>query len=730
MRSLIRAASLLLFSARVFAIEPVIGTETPIASQPGGTSASLTSSPAAAASPTGYYVAWFDSAHPVGDPRLVGMRVSRAGEALDGFGITLAAHASAGDLKVSWNGNDYAVVSGAQHWLISPAGDVRGPFGNPPPGLTVRSARGETVIVESLGSTKLTYIDNGIRTDSVTLSGSALTIHVVLPVENDWVVLASDQAGTAGTIRWFRVNRQSVIASNVINANPLQRSIAASPSDIVITWTTRRALSANQDLVDLGQTIVDLRSGAFRDEILESNTVSTGASPYRTAPFVFFDGNAFVYVTTHLENDQYIIRTKSAGVVRTAATSDSRHPLSAAVVGSGAGNLLVWQIAQPRSDRSGSTLLSRAFERVFEFDQARTPVTLSRAPATQVQPRAAVGAAGMFTAWREVSDTGRIVGRFFPTLGAASARIDLSGTSGDTDALAVAANVDTYLVAWRELDLLALSNGAFVPLRLRIKVRRFDANGVSLDPTPILIVDHTAVAEGFGDSGVSAVDDGATFVIAWSGEFGKLHLARIPSRGPVFAGVRILDEQPEAGPVLLRPNNGGLTLFWTTTSLKGALLRTNLVPETPLTLVDEEDVLFDVAAKDDELLIAWSSSSGCLRSRRFTLALNAIEPSRVLVCDGTPYLPATTWDGTRWWVAAAGTNAEQPLRGWRLFLDGAPEPPVTILAREQRALHPELVRTPAGLSALYARLDEASSFTWHAFLRPIIVKSRGRAVRH
>src|SRR6185436_9237108 len=346
MRSLIRAASLLLFSARVFAIEPVVGTETPVAAQPAGTSASLTSSPAAAASPTGFFVAWFDSAHPAGDPRLVGMRVARTGEALDGFGITLAAHAAASDLKVSWNGNDYAVVSGAQHWLISPAGAVRGPFGNPPPGITVRSSRGETVIVEAIGNTKLTYIDNGVRTDSVTLSSSALTIHVVLPVENDWVVLAGDQAGT---LRWFRVNRLSVISSNVINANPLQRSIAASPSDIVITWTTRRALSPNQDLVDFGQTIVDVRSGAFRDEIFDSAVVATGASPWRTAPFAFFDGKDFVYVTTHLENDQYVIRMRSAGVLRTVATSDARHPLTAAVVGSGGANLLVWQILQPRA---------------------------------------------------------------------------------------------------------------------------------------------------------------------------------------------------------------------------------------------------------------------------------------------------------------------------------------------------------------------------------------------
>src|SRR5688572_11902501 len=135
MRSLIRAASVLLFSARLFAIDPVVGTETPIAPQPIGTSASLTSAPVAAASPTGFFVAWFDSAHPLGDVRIVGTRVTRTGEVLDGSGITLAAQAPASDLSVSWNGNDFAVVSGAHHWLISPAGAVRGPFAPPPPGL-------------------------------------------------------------------------------------------------------------------------------------------------------------------------------------------------------------------------------------------------------------------------------------------------------------------------------------------------------------------------------------------------------------------------------------------------------------------------------------------------------------------------------------------------------------------------------------------------------------------
>lgn len=727
MRSLIRAASLLIFSARLFAIDPVVGTETPIAPQPIGTSASLTSAPAAAASPTGFFVAWFDSAHPLGDVRIVGTRVTRTGEVLDGSGITLAAQAPASDLKVSWNGNDFAVVSGAHHWLISPAGAVRGPFAPPPPGLTVRSSFGETIIVQSIGNTTLTYIDNGVPTNSVILSSGAMTIHLVLQAENDWVVLASDQAGT---IRWFRANRQGIVLSNVINANPLQRSIAASPSEIIITWVNRRPLSANEDLVDLGQTIVDARSGAFRDELLESTIVPAGTSPYRTSPFVFFDGNSFAYVTTHLENDQHLIRMRSAGVLRTVATSDLRHPLTAAAVGSGGGNLLVWQVTQPRTDRSGSTLLSRAFERVTDFDQPRAAVILTRALATQLQPRAATGVLGMFTAWREVTDTGRIAGRFLPSTGTAPARIDLSGTAGDADALAVAANVDTYLVVWREIDLLPLSSGAFLPDRYRIKLLRFDTNGVALDAAPILIVDHTAPGAGFGETRLSALDDGGTFVIAWVGEFGKLHLARIPTRGPVFVGVRILEELPKAGPVVVRASNGGVTLFWSTTSLKGALLRANLVPETPMTLVDDEDVLFDAAAKENELLLAWSTPGGCLQTRRFTLGLNPIEASRALVCDGTPYRPATLWDGKRWWVAAASTNADQPLSAWRLFLDGAAESATTIVGRERRPLDPELVRTPAGLSVLYARLDETSSFTWHAFLRPIIVTSRGRAVRH
>jgi len=670
-------------------------------------------------------VAWIDSSYPLGTPRLVVQRLSRDGEMLDPFGVTIAEVAPAADVEVSWNGSKYVVISGTQMWRVGVDGSVEGPL-SPVHETFARSDSGETVVVVSNGNTTLWFVaSNGARTNPVVLSNSELSVKVLMPVATDWVVLGTDPADH---VRWIRVNRQGVVLSNVIATGGLQRSFAASRSHIVISWLNIGPLNANEDTIVFGYTIIEPPSGISRDEFLDNTTVLHGTTPYTSVPVVVFDGVKFSFISSHFEDGEHSIRVRTNSTdVRTITGSDSLHPISAMTLATGYGNLLVWRMAQPRSRRSGSTLFAIPFENADEIEFGPM-LQLTTAPATQVQPLAATGASGILVAWRDVSDTSQISARFFPSSGDAPPDFAVSPGTAETDGHAVAATADTFVVAWRELDFVPLSSGGVLASKMRVVVSRYDADGNVLDEEPVVIADMAAPGSELGRRAISVIGDGSSFVVAWVGAFGKMFATRIAARGPIFASVRPTLEAPLAGPVLARAG-GRVLALWSTNSLFGAGFNENLVLETPVDLLDGGEILFDAAGNDHELLIAWSDSS-CIWTRRFTPGLVPLEPERTLLCDDQSYTPAVTWDGERWWVAAASTNATQALRAWRLGADGSAGEPIFLATSEQRPIDPELVPTASGLSALYSRIDESAAFTWRAFLRPIFQKIRSRAVRH
>ena len=366
----------------------------------------------------------------------------------------------------------------------------------------------------------------------------------------------------------------------------------------------------------------------------------------------------------------------------------------------------------------------------------------------------------MFTAWRETGAMDRIVARFHPSSGAPTDLVDVSNArlAQNLGDFAVAATADAFLVVWREIE---LEKWEF---KMRVVMRRYDANGVALDPAPVDITER--IPPGYAETGVSAIGDGSSFVVSWfsriSTNYGdiaqNLFVVRIPSRGEVDPQpLTVAVEDAILGPQLVRLG-GKITVLQQVRlnrrkSITARTLGDDLAAGSSNFLQDQkafvamdevvflpmEHLYFSAAANDHELLLAWSDPDArfhCVHSRRFTANLIAIEPPHMVGCapNDDPYeyvhgyQPAAGWDGRNWWVTATYRSGLIQMNAWRLAADGSAGAPLSVVAGDQGPGDAALVPVPGGIFAMYVRADETVAYSTRAFMRSIGTAQRRRAV--
>ena len=750
-----------LASLAAFAAAPLSDSERPLAPAP--IIADGLTELGAAGSPYGFLLAWYENGS------LRAARLSQDGEVIDRDPIIIPS-TYFGTPVVEWNGSDYVVgwpfqpfypdPARKRVWNVSPEGVVRGPFDRP----VQRNGRGESLAVETevfgRWATFIAIAENGARRSLATVNTlNTLIPYMIVPVGDGWGVLATE----IGRARWFTLNPDGTYYSNVFGQSVSFRSIVRHENEIAYSWANFQT-----GVPDVGYNVVDIRTGGYRTEVLRPSSPGTNSS----TPVLAYSGSELIAAWVDAEpraGGRNTLYVKSRGVTRTIATYDSMQSVMP-VLASGARNLIAWGVS------NFPPVFSQTFARTFvdagELEDGRAPQTLREGPATQLAPRAAASSNGFFAAWSEQAPTPRIVGRFYPAAGAPSEPVAVS-EPGQFRSHDVAFGNGTYLVAWSELDYGFTYTGGLGIAELRIQMRRYDATGAPLDAAPVTIV--RIEASPYLSTGVAAINDGTTFVIAWLGDGGKLHATRVRSTGPdMISPVLRLSEDPiVAGPRLVRVGDSIVALyevepFGAAKRIEAARIRPDLRVESRETLWEIKSLQsngvgqyydynpFAAAANGDELLLAWSEKAGqqsngnhCLYSRRYTSSFVPIEPAREIAChepyepyqyenDLKRYAPAAAWDGKRWWITASGNIGNVTMNAWRLAADGSAEPPMTMAAAEHQALNGTLIPAPYGLIALYSRLFDARAlysgirrdFTRGAFYRPIATNPRRRSAGH
>jgi hypothetical protein len=767
MSSLLRVSALLLtlvVSLSLGAIEPFAGPEVALGPLTRGRAEFLRQNAMVAGSEHGFFVVWIDGRS---GRMLIGTRLSPEGEVLDGNGIVLSERYAGEYAAVAWDGRDW-VVSGLEglgltRWRIAPDGRVPAREPVPDADPVTRNARGETIALRGHGQDMIVSFFDAAGTRQRELVVPDLTfrgVDLLVPDGEDWLVLMRTQKAT---FHWLRLHRvDGVKGSNGVYSYSGQfvtYDFATNGREIALVWfsVATGELWSPRDCTS-GYTIVSENGtvSTIRDKTEQVEFPGYEAPPMY--PAVMWDGSEFWFSWSTFDNQEnhelrLLRRGQPEAQVIDRAQRSYNYGGYAPRLAGGSRNAIVWRQHRITASSLSIDVVAQTFDKAAAVDVSEEPALLSRSGTPQLNPRAATGPSGMFTAWRESSSTGTIVGRFLPAAGAGTAPIRLSNPSRDADRHDVAASGDTFLVGWREIEWTVDEYSRPLPLRLSIFARRFDHLGNAIDPEPVLLQKGNA-PQFIDENGVHMVAEGDGYRVGWVGPRTSLFTITVPTRGAITGQPQeIVDSFSmwRAGPVVLRDADGPLYLWRDYASRKRDFFLTRnglpILVRSDTSASPEGPANFGAAAGEDAFLLTWmtwhegSAQPVCVTAQRFSFSGLPLDPEpQVLGCIErmffviNSYVPRAAWDGERWWVTFSAVShtgvAHAPLTAWPIGADGTAGKPVELFGVDARARDASFVRTSAGVSVLYARPDREEAFVSRAFLRPIVTKTRGRAVRH
>ena len=729
--------------------------DTELSSSPVGPSPGGKGYPLAAAGPNDFFVAWLENRS--GRVHLFGTRMAADGTRIHPGGKlieTIEPRAFAISPELAWVDGRYVVTLRWIHveadqpsqprWLRLTLDDANvidrqsgtGELPRPWPA----NATGQTIEIVTSGGNVVAWFTDAVRGRWPSVIASGGTVLGVLPDGEDWLILFRP-FGASG-VRWYRVSGVTggVIGSRFVTRLPAATyTIASRGLQFGVLSEERNGSTRTLRFVVLGQdgaetSVVTLLS----DSAQPPPTVS---APPSGEAWVVPDVDAWLvafswYGPMDGRHEMRVYR------VTDSRFTEMRLPVArqmsdggwlAPMLAVGVRNLLLFHRLRDFSESPhGHDLVAYTFDRGTLPRESDGPVFLSEGRPMQGAPAAEGGPRGTLAAWREGDTRGDILVRFFPTYGAPGAAARISDAL-DARNPVVKRNGETFLVAWVDI----MYNERLFTERSRVLVRRFDTDGMALDPEPLVVYGGR-----HGDVSVAAEGDG--FRLAWTGgpstSDTRVRSMRIPARGAI-------EDEPEldsftepyvrAGSPAVAGDGHESIVLWIEQPLNRAELRGRRIlsdGRTRATAMLELTETFVAAARPGELIVAFTTSpdatqTRCVQARRYSFAGQPLAPAETLHCKSGIRASSVVWDGERWLVAIVESSGAALRDVWTLDAEGRVTGTIEALPPELGASAPRLFVTQNGAAAVYVRPGEGDWIP-RGYMRSLQPPSKRRAARH
>jgi hypothetical protein len=666
-----------------------------------------------------------------GSYHLLGTRISATGEIVDPRGVVLASNFETYAYQnLRWEEGQLQFISAwprpesgynVKRRIIDPDANrvletkatAGAPYPSAPP---PKNARGETLaITYNNGPPLVSFVDSSGVARKPTQLPEAYGVRSFVPWGDDeWLILASASGGYV----WYRISeaKRDTPQKLLVSVPQSFVYIENGGGEFALLYEVTPQDNPNDRVLTL--RVIRPNGSTTTQALLRTDVrVRQQGASYEAA--LARDGQAWlVACTLPLLSRELRVWRVADSAIEMLHTPGGSYAYPTLVSGT-TQNLLIHQTATqanvyvwPR----GTTIAPNA-----------APQVLTVGVPSQTMPHAVATPTGVFTVWREkLTGMMRVLGVTEPVL--------LSAPGVDVREPRVARNGDTYAVAWIEGS-----------ATLRVRLRRFDAQGNPLDTQPLLL---DQIVTFLSTLRVAIAPEGGGFRVAWH----NLPLANVPSPQPTIYTTHVDArrddfDDPEAltplnvaasDPVILTKGNDTVLLFRQMSFAEpaGIFMRhyTNgVAPRGPNRRLTDGDT-FDAAVGNGEILIATSHATSktehCTDAQRFSFDGAMLAPAVSLGCAGTYEFsvppPSVIADGDRWWVAPASKNKTHL---YEVNGDGTLGDSIRFFPRDTFVSSVSFFPTENGPAAVYSRSDPSAEMTERAFLRTF-PWPRKRAVRH
>ena len=363
----------------------------------------------------------------------------------------------------------------------------------------------------------------------VTSPDTIQTIHPIVLSDNDYGIVADGLTCLGGSPCFNDesltiINNASTVRSTRLRTlgGYTQSAVAVAGDRLLIAYMTD---STSGPTRTSSFQLFNLSGDALRPESIIDSTNAVGTLNAGFAPSVGWDGHQFIIAYQWPSPDQQSGEIRTVRVDTNGNIVDPQPVTLTPVLGRPPffslgtnGVLVAW-------DTPLNTSSDIAVRAGSSFSELATGFTrfIPQSAALQTQVQVATIGSNSLAVWREGDATGSIVAAT-PT----KTPIVISPSFAlDQERPEVAANSNSYLVAWREQPSVTSSQSA-----LYIVAKRVSLDGTVLDRDPIVIATDT-VPVFSGIDPIAVASDGTDFFVVWTSSNDRIHGARVRANGTV-----------------------------------------------------------------------------------------------------------------------------------------------------------------------------------------------------